>query len=83
MVARCDENQARRIEVMVERDIVAARSSGSNVTPAQLQKWLGSAALAQGDRVETMRHFNPAGPDLRVDERLCQLKRDQRHLLVT
>jgi hypothetical protein len=60
-----DETQARRTEVMVQRDIVAARARGLNVATAQHQKWLGSIALAKGDRNTAMRCFNHAENDLR------------------
>jgi hypothetical protein len=60
-----EETEARRTEVMVQRDIVAARARGLNVATAQHQKWLGSIALSKGDRATAMKDFNHAETDLR------------------
>jgi hypothetical protein len=58
------ETQLRRTEVGIERDITTARHNGLNVPKAEHQKWLGSMALAKGDRVSAMRHFDRAKRDL-------------------
>jgi hypothetical protein len=59
------ETEVRRKEVAVQRDIVAARAHGLNVATAQHNKWLGSIALAKGDRDTAMKDFNRAENDLR------------------
>jgi hypothetical protein len=63
-MATNSEKQLRSKEVALERDIVRARANGANVSKAQHQKWLGSMALAKGDRVSAMRHFSHAEQDL-------------------
>jgi hypothetical protein len=59
-----DETTARRREVEVQRDIVAARSHGYDVVKAQHEKVLGSIALSKGDRTGAMSHFSSALQDL-------------------
>lgn len=64
--AQDEETRARWLETKVERDIVAARADGVNVSKAQHQKWLGSTALSKGDRTGATRHFQRAERDLRA-----------------
>src|SRR4051794_17530017 len=59
-----NETQLRSTEVGLERDITTARQNGKNVSKAQHQKWLGSMALAKGDRVSAQHHFQRAKHDL-------------------
>jgi hypothetical protein len=60
-----DETRARDMEVRLEREIVNARVRGENVALAQRQKYLGSYALAKGDRPNAIRHFKQTQIDLR------------------
>ena len=53
------------MEVGLEREIASARARGENVAPAQRQKYLGSYALAKGDRANAIRHFKQTQIDLR------------------
>jgi hypothetical protein len=59
-----EEEQANRMEVSLERQIVAARARGADVAAAQHQKWLGSIALRKGNRSEALRDFTKAQHDL-------------------
>lgn len=78
--AQNQETRARWWETKVQRDIVAARNNGTNVSKAQHQKWLGSEALSKGDQHGAIRHFELAERDLRegysVSRNSVQYNRD-------
>src|SRR5581483_6509936 len=59
------EKQLRLRETTLERDIVAYRAYSYNVQPAAWEKWLGSEALARGDRIDAAKHFQNAATYLR------------------
>jgi hypothetical protein len=58
------EKQLRAREVALERDIMATRAQGTNVSQATHEKWLGSMALKKGDKIDAMQHFDRAAKHL-------------------
>jgi hypothetical protein len=59
-----EEEQANRMEVMLERQIDAARARGGDVAAAQRERGLGSISLRKGRRREALSYFANAERDL-------------------